>query len=61
MSEAGRGHRLRRLGRAPSTTGAVELGLGLVASDWDTEFDRCIDLMLAGLAARLAAARADHA
>ena len=41
--------------------GAIELGLGLVARDWDTEFDRCIDLMLAGLAARLEAARADHA
>jgi len=39
----------------------VELGLGLVARDWDTEFDRCIDLMLAGLSARLSGARADHA
>jgi AcrR family transcriptional regulator len=39
----------------------VELGLGLMARDWDTEFDRCIDLMLAGLAGGLTATRADHA
>ncbi|HVN50971.1 MAG TPA: TetR/AcrR family transcriptional regulator C-terminal domain-containing protein [Acidimicrobiales bacterium] len=41
--------------------GAVELGLGLVARDWNTEFDRCIDLMLSGLTALLVGARADHA
>jgi AcrR family transcriptional regulator len=41
--------------------GAVDLGLGLVARDWSTELDRCIDLMLAGLSALLAGARADHA
>jgi len=39
---------------------AVDLGLGLVARDWNTEFDRCVDLMLAGLAALLAA-RAEYA
>ena len=39
----------------------VDLGLGLVARDWSTELDRCIDLMLAGLRALLAGARADHA
>ncbi len=38
----------------PRHADAVALGLGLRARDWDTEFDRCIDLMLAGLEALLA-------
>jgi AcrR family transcriptional regulator len=29
----------------------VELGLGLIRRDWDTEFDRCITLLVDGLAA----------
>jgi len=32
---------------------AVELGVGLVARDWDKEFDRCIDLMIDGIDALL--------
>jgi TetR/AcrR family transcriptional regulator, tetracycline repressor protein len=40
---------------------AIELGLGLMARDWDAEFDQCIDLVLAGLKGRLDGTRADHA
>ncbi len=38
---------------APEHTHTVELGIGLSARDWNTEFDRCIDLLLAGLEAML--------
>ena len=33
--------------------GAVELGVGLVARDWDKEFDRCLELMADGIHALL--------
>jgi AcrR family transcriptional regulator len=40
---------------------AAELGFGLMARDWNTEFDRCVDLMLAALNGMLEAARSEHA
>ena len=45
----------------PRYARSVELGLQLVARDWTSEFDRCIDLMIEGLMALLQVARIDHA
>jgi AcrR family transcriptional regulator len=46
---------------APEHAKSVDLGLQLVARDWGSEFDRCIDLMIEGLTALLDVARIDHA